>query len=414
VRIAAIPTLLVACCIVVGCGSSSSKGGPVTLNFWAYNEPGGTFKAAADSCSKQHKDEYTIKFQALGNDPNTQRQQLVRRLAAKDSSIDLMSMDVIWTAEFAGAGWIKPFPPAVAARIRKGTLPGPLATATYKGRLYGAPANSNTQLLWYRKDLVKHPAKTWSGLIAQASRLKKAGKIEIQGAAYEGLVVWFNSLVQSAGGKILTPSGKVVLGPSAEKAAAIIKALATSKAADPSLSNQKEDQNRQAFEKGTAAFEVNYPFIYPSAAMVKSPKNFQKRIGWATYPRVEANTPARPPIGGFNWGVGGYTKHPTQAFHAAECLRSEANQRTFALKGGLPPTLSRLYDDKKFAKQYPFGGLIRTALKTAAVRPVSPAYSDVSLAIATALSPPTSIDPRTVVNKLKGLLKDAADSKALL
>ena len=43
---------------------------------------------------------------ALPNDADQQREQLVRRLAAKDSDIDLISMDVIWTAEFAEAGWI--------------------------------------------------------------------------------------------------------------------------------------------------------------------------------------------------------------------------------------------------------------------------------------------------------------------
>jgi multiple sugar transport system substrate-binding protein len=57
-------------------------------------------------------------------------------------------MDVVWTAEFAEAGWIKPWPAAEAAKIKQGTLAGPLKTATYKGQLWAAPANTNTQLLW--------------------------------------------------------------------------------------------------------------------------------------------------------------------------------------------------------------------------------------------------------------------------
>lgn len=35
----------------------------------------------------------------------------MRRLAAKDPSIDLIGMDVTWTGEFAQAGWIKQFAP---------------------------------------------------------------------------------------------------------------------------------------------------------------------------------------------------------------------------------------------------------------------------------------------------------------
>src|SRR4029079_7733888 len=97
------------------------------------------------------------------------------------------------------------WPRAPADKVKQGTLKGPLDTATYQGRLYAAPANSNTQLLWYRKDLVKgDPPKTWDDLISTASKMKQAGRIEIQGAPYEGTTVWFNSLVASAGGKILS------------------------------------------------------------------------------------------------------------------------------------------------------------------------------------------------------------------
>ena len=35
--------------------------------------------------------------------------QLGRRLGAEDSSIDIMGMDVIWTGEFANAGWVEPW-----------------------------------------------------------------------------------------------------------------------------------------------------------------------------------------------------------------------------------------------------------------------------------------------------------------
>ena len=89
-----------------------------------------------------------------------------------------MSMDVIWTAEFAEAGWILPFPEDVADEMRQGTLKGPMDTATYEGKVYGAPANSNTQLLWYRKDLVDEPPTTWSEMIDMATNMDEAGRIE--------------------------------------------------------------------------------------------------------------------------------------------------------------------------------------------------------------------------------------------
>ena len=392
---------------LAACGGSS--GGRANINVWVFNEPSGSFKNAAKRCTQQSDGKYKISLNALSNQADQQRQSLVRRLAAKDSSIDIAGMDVVWTAEFAAAGWIKEWPTDIANQVKQGTLPGPLTTATYNGKLYAAPANSNTQLLWYRKDKVDKPADTWSGLIDQAKQLKT--HIEIQGAQYEGVVVWFNSLVQSAGGTIVK-GDQVTLGSGGQKAADIISELAHSSAADPSLASQHEDENRLAFEAGTAFFQINYPFIYPSAKD-SAPKIF-KQIAWAPYPGINAGEPAKAPIGGINWGVGAYTKHPQEAFEAAACMRNSENEKEAAIKGGLPPTLESLYSDPELKKAYPFADLIKKQLANAAVRPVTPAYADVSLAIAKAVSPPSSIKTDGFVNALRGTLKDALDSQALL
>ena len=395
--------------LLVGCGSGSS-GGPATVNLWVFQEPSGSFTDAAKRCSDESGGRYRIAFNALSNNADQQRQTLVRLLAAKSSSIDVAGMDVVWTAEFASAGWILPWPERFAAPVRRGTLGGALKTATYQGRLWAAPANTNTQLLWYRKDLVRNPARTWDGLIAQASKLPNAGRIEIQGAQYEGVVVWFNSLVQSAGGTIVE-GNRVTLGDAGLTAAEIMKKLATSPAGDPSLSAQMEDQNRLAFEQGEAAFEVNYPFIYPSAR-TNVPELF-KQLAWRPYPKVEAGKPVKAPVGGINWGVGAYTKHPVEAFEAATCLRNAQNQREAAIKGGLPPTLSSLYDEPSLRKSYPFGDLIRRQVESGAVRPQTPAYEDVSLAIATTVSPPSNIELGGFVPSLRAKLQDALESKGL-
>ena len=132
-------------------------------------------------------------------------------------------------------------------------------------------------------------------MIADAEQLAKEGKphlIEIQGAQYEGVTVWFNTLVASAGGSILTPNAKqAALGAPAVTALTIMKQLATSAAADPSLPVQMEDQNRLAMEAGKAAFELNYPFVYPS--MKADNPDLFKHFKWALYPRVIAGQPAQ-------------------------------------------------------------------------------------------------------------------------
>jgi multiple sugar transport system substrate-binding protein len=248
-------------------GEEGDSGGTPTLQFYTFPEPSGSFQAAADECSKQSNGKYKIALSLLPRDADGQREQLVRRLAAEDSSVDLIAMDIIWTPEFAEAGWVKEWTGSNKAQATQGVLAKPVETATWQNKLYGAPFNSNTQLLWYRKDLVKTPPKTWDEMIDMAKQLPEAGTIQVQGRQYEGLSVWFNSLLESAGGSVLQGEKQEVALPEGPttKAAEIMKRVAT-EAGDPSLANSTEDTARLAFEAGDAAFMVNYPFVYASAA----------------------------------------------------------------------------------------------------------------------------------------------------
>src|SRR5918911_2122536 len=160
---AALATALVA--TLGGCGSSGTRG-PATLNWYVFNEPSGSFKQAAAKCTAQSGGRYKISVQALPTDADQQRELIARRLAAKDSAVDIVGMDVNWTAEFAQAGWIKPWTGQLAKQATAGDLPGPLNTARYKGRLWVAPFTSNAQILFYRKDRVKRPPRTWDEMIA--------------------------------------------------------------------------------------------------------------------------------------------------------------------------------------------------------------------------------------------------------
>jgi multiple sugar transport system substrate-binding protein len=398
---------------VVGCGSSNSHG-PVTLNWYVFPEPSGSFATAAANCSKASGGKYNIKINFLSTASDQQRVNLVRRLAANDSSIDILAMDVDWTAEFADAKWIRPVPTALAAQIRKQDLAGPVQTATYNGRLWAVPINSNTELLWYRKDLVPNPPKTWTQMIAEADQLAKEGRphyIEEQGAQYEGLTVWFNSLVDSAGGAILQ-GNKVVIGPSTRIAAAIMHNLATSAAADPSLNVTMESQSDTAFDLGHAAFEINYPFVWQSAKATGP--NVAKVMGYAPFPQVIPGVAPRVSIGGYNLGVSSHSPHPALAFQAAQCLIQPVNQQRDAIKGGLAPVDASIYSNAAFDKAYPFHSLIKQQLTHYGLRPQTPAYADVTLAIQKALSPTSSINPATVVSTLRNEIKLSLSSGALL
>jgi multiple sugar transport system substrate-binding protein len=415
-RTAAVAALVLAAPILAACGSSANASGRVTLDFYSFPDQSGSLQEAANNCSAQSNGAYKIDYIQLPNAADGQREQLVRRLAARFSGVDIMGLDVTWEAEFAEAGWIRPWTGANEAAAEDGTLKAPLETGMWNNKLYAVPYNSNTELLWYRSDLVPNPPSTWAEMIADAQKLAAEGKphyIEIQGAQYEGTVVWFNTMVASAGGSILTPDAKSVsLGAPAIKALTVMKQLASSKAADPSLGVQMEDQNRLAMEAGTAAFEINYPYVYPSMK-ADQPALF-KNFKWAPYPSITAGQPAKVTIGGDDLAISAYSKHPALAFKAALCLRDPANQKIAAIKGGLPPTLTALYNDPALQSAYPFRQLIEKQINDGAVRPKTPAYQSLSIAISHLVSPPGGINPTSTEKSLTSQLNDALQSKGLI
>jgi multiple sugar transport system substrate-binding protein len=399
---------LIAALAIGGCGfeEENSVGSGPTVTFYAFNEPGGAFEKTLNDCSKQANGRYSLEYNRLPTDADQQRELVARRLAAEDSDIDIIGMDVIWTAEFAEAGWILPWEGPRAEFAKEGKLDGPLRTAEYQGKLWAAPFTSNTQLLWYRKDKVKELPKhyTWDDLIDIAH--DDGSSIQVQAARYEGYTVWINSLIASAGGSLVDENGDVHVDDSAERAAEIIKRVAD-EAAPEGMSNNKEDQARLGFESGSSDFEVNYTFVWASAAEAGT----QKTMGFARYPRVDSDKPSKVTLGGINLGISAYSKHPDLAFEAAQCIGKPENQVIAAELGGLAPSTESVYEDKKVKEAFPFGNLMQQSIDEGVPRPVNPAYSDISLAIQKTFHPPDGIDPGSVVSELEDKLDKAAEGK---
>jgi multiple sugar transport system substrate-binding protein len=457
---AAAATALATASLISACGSAA-KG--LVVSLYTPASETATFTAVAKRCNEQLGGRFTVQQFSLPKAADDQRLQLARRLTGNDRTLDVMAMDVVWTAEFAEAGWVLPLSddPAGLAETdaTTDTLPGPLDTAKWQDKLYSAPVTTNTQLLWYRADLVPKPPTTWDGMVAEATRLHAAGKpswIAVQAKQYEGLVVWFNTLLESGGGQVLSDDGKTVtLTDTPEHRAATVKALkimksvATAPGADPSITQTDEGTARLALEQGNAALEVNWPFVLPSMLenavkggvkflpLDKNPDlagsindvgtfsptdeqfvaayNASKVVfGFAPYPGVQPDQPAKVTLGGLNLAVAKTTRHKAEAFEAIRCLRNLENQKYTSIEGGLPAVRTSLYSDPQFQAKYPQYAIIRDQLTNAAVRPATPVYQTVSTRMSATLAPVSDIDPDKTADEFTDQVQKAIDGKGLI
>lgn len=409
--------MTLACGILAGCSSDDS--GKAEL-VWYINPDAGGQAAIAEVCST---DDYTVATQVLPQSSDQQRIQLARRLAAEDPTIDLMSLDPPFTAEFANAGFLAEIPADVQTTLTEQSFEGAAAAATWEDELVAFPFWSNTQVLWYRKSFVEKAGidmsqpVTWDQIIDTAS--DNGGQIGVQANKYEGYSVWINALISGAGGNIVEDAEKgadlnVTVDSSAgEAAAGIIEKLASSAAAPSDLSVSNEGTAGSTFGSDAGSFMVNWTYIFHNYD--ESAPDVAEDIGYTMYPESVAGEEARPPYGGIGIGVSEYSDDKEFALEAAACLVEPDQQGLNAEMTGNMPASPAGYDYPALAEIYPpdLLQLFQDSVNAAAPRSVTPYWSDISSSLQSTWHPPASVDSDTP-SKSRTFIEEVIEGGRLL
>jgi len=411
---------------LAACGGDS--GGARSLT-WYVNPDAGGQAAIAERCTEEADGAYSIETAVLPREAAAQREQLVRRLAANDSSIDLMSLDPPFIPEFAEAGFLAEIPEDRVDGFTEGVVESAVVGSTWKDELVAVPFWANTQLLWYRKSVAEAAGLdmskpvTWDQLVQAAQEQDKL--LGAQGVRAEALTVWINALVASAGGEIITETDvgpeDVELGLAedpAVRAAEVMQNIADSGVAGPAFSTQDEGASADRFESEQGGFMVNWPFVWPRALGAAENGTLDPSVpddyGWTIYPRVEENEEARPPYGGINLGVGAFSENTDLAFDAAECITSEENQAEYFITNGNPASKAAVYDDPEVLEEFPMAPVIRDSLEQAAPRPQTAYYNEVSQSLQRVYHPPSSVTPGRTGERAADLIKAVLAKEQLL
>ena len=420
---------LVASMGLAACGSDSSSGGTPTLTWYINPDVGNADPSAAKGgqaylakrCADASGGKYRIKVQLLPNDASDQRLQLLRRLAAGDKTMDIMSVDPAFATEFAAANYYAPVPDDLQAQFKQDRVQSSVDASMYKGKLVSVPFWANTQLLWYKKSVAKKAGLdmtkpvTWDQLIEAAKKTNT--QIGVQAKLYEGYAVWINALITSAGGAIVQNPGETydnlklgIDSAAGKKAADIIRKVATSGVAGPAIGSSTETESLGLFDGRNGGFLVNWPYTYGALANVD-----KKDVGAALYPRVSANEESKPPYGGIQLAVGKGSKHANLAYQAISCITNQENQTNYMAKSGNPASRKKAFDDPAVQKAFPDGiaKLIRENLDNAAPRPLTQYWGDISLALQQRFSPPGAVTQETPARTQKYIV-EVLNGKALL
>ena len=309
---------------------------------------------------------------------DVQHQFYVINLEGRSAGFDVLMLDVIWTAEFARAGWLLDVTDRWPAAERGEHFPSMVEAATLGDRLWAVPWVMNVGLLYFRADLLGRqglaPPTSYAALAEQAAAvMRAAGEPRLagflwQGKQYEGLVVNVLEAMWGEGTDLVGRDGRLLPEPArAAEALARRRALLTRGISPPLVTAADEELTRREFGAGRGVFLRNWP--YARALFEAGGSPVAGRVGVAALPGGGA-------LGGAHLAIHAGTRHPDAAWALVRHLASRDAQRAIADAVGLHPTRPALVDD----------AALRAIFAGARPRPVTPWYQTLSATLQPELS----------------------------
>ncbi len=317
---------------------------------------------------------------------------------AQSPEVDVYQIDVIWPGDLAEH--LVDLYEYGADAVVGDHFPAIVENNTVDGKLLGIPWFTDAGLLYYRSDLLEKydysaPPATWDELEEMAQVIQDGERAEgnqdfwgyvWQGNAYEGLTCdaleWVDS---NGGGTIVSPDGLITINNPA--AIAIVDQAAgwVGTISPPGVTGFGEEDARNMWQAGNAAFMRNWPYAYALGQADDSP--ISGLFDVAPLPAGDSGHGSAS-LGGWQLAVSKYSEHPDVAADVALFLGSKEEQKIRAIDISNNPTIMSLYQDPEILAASPFMGSLYDVFINAVARPstvTAPQYNETSVLFFTAV-----------------------------
>ncbi|HWM36083.1 MAG TPA: ABC transporter substrate-binding protein [Streptomyces sp.] len=386
--------VIAALTLVSGCGLSSSsvesgtnakERGPIT--YAAGKDVSGVVPKLIKRWNEGHPGE-KVTFIELPEDANAQRQQMIQNAQLKTDTFSVLSLDVVWTAEFAANRWIDEIPQKSFPYDK--TLAPINGTLKYRGKYFAMPYASDGALLYYRKDLldkagIDKPPETWDEMREVCRKVlgEKESKTSCyagQFEKYEGLTVNFAEAVHSTGGRITDDKGNPTVDtPEAKRGLDnLVNGFRDGTIAKEAITYM-EEPGRRAFEKGKTLFFRQWPSMYGVSSNKSENNEVAGKFGVAPIPGEKETGVSS--LGGHNLALSSSARNKATALDFMRYMTSEQNSRRNLNDGSLAPVYADLYDDPEMQREFPWLPVLKKSILNAEPRPRVVRYGDATTAI---------------------------------
>ena len=259
------------------------------------------------------------------------------------------------------------------------------------GKLKALWVNTDVRVLYYRKDLVANPPKTWDELIAQAAELSKRGLTGYlyPGGRGEGAVMEHLPMFWAQGGELVDASGKPVFGDGAE----------SNRDAEPARISQTHHRlrcqprpRRELQVRGGSYPEIlrgNTAMFLGGNWMAKQLRDLGDRHDWAVAP-IPQMSPGDPVTAAGGWTYAVFTPDARKQEIIIDLIDSlvagpAAMAAATEAIGNLPTRMSVARGDSAYVKDPTVRDFL-ALLRYARARPGAAVYPSISTELQVAMS----------------------------
>lgn len=356
---------------------------PVTIEWLSLTDSTGFPEALVEAFQAEYP-WITVEINYIPGNTDDVKKALITSMVAQDSNPDVFLTDVVWTGQFAAAGWIKDLTGTFDDTIHSD---GSLQSCVYDGKYYAMPVYTDIQLLVYRNDIIGEDEvpKTWDELLAVCEKYVGQNGINYgwlwQGAQAEAVVCNAVSFIGSNNGAFVQDGQAVCNSAETVEAVQFMHDLIYEYGYSPEdvLSHVPADTT-PIFEQGVALFANAWPTGY-AQMLVDDTSTVKDCISITTMPVGFSGKQPAACTGGWNVAVSAYTDQEEAAMLLAQYISGEEGQRLRTQMNSTLPTIISLYDDEELQQSVSYLETVKECVSFGESRPASSDYASLSTLI---------------------------------
>lgn len=324
-----------------GCAGAQEEAGPKTLRVLAMQQAGPTPEEMNAIVEKFNASNPNVVVEIEYVSYDALHDKIATAMSTTPPAYDIILVDDIWYAEFAANGYILDVTDRLDDNMKANIFESAWAITTVDGKTYGMPWLLDAKYFFYNEKILADagfsaPPTTWEELAEMGQAIKDQGLVEYpiawSWAQAEAAICDYVTLLEGNGSALVDAEGKPVFNnETGVKTLQWMVDSIESGLSNPASITYVEEDVRNVFSQGKAAFAVNWLYMYELAALNAEESQVTGQVKMALMPAFEGSGVQSATINGsMGFSVVAKSANPDDAWEFVKFLTSEEIQKEYA------------------------------------------------------------------------------------